>query len=816
MTITPTFGMVALNTLTPIKVEMTPTDILKFDARVMIQIRGGKLLELRMGGQSEDPIIEINCSSFDFGGVFSGAKSALPFTLVNTSMVKAKVEFNLKRYIDYSVKCLDKSVEVNEIENNYELILLGEKSVELLLVFSPSEVASYEFELPMIINRPDTIDIREFDYLDKLGSKNDRMSEFLSSKTNTKTNFSRKTSANSAFTLIQGPLPRCKVTAIGLRHALKLSVSKIAFKIPITYLEKLKDGGFYEAKSTLMTNLSHRSVKWCLDLRNVNKVTEEGIFKVCGSSMVPFVNHGGSKAPGPEGEIKPNESFELKILFCPDRPGKYNASLPIYLNDDFSQPCYILEINGELSSPEIKFDPEVLIMKPIPLGMECSEKFYIKQAGYEVKSKLRFEVAEVKTLDGEVVDGVISVKFLNEPVILPQTYNHAIELEVRFCSLKPISTPVRIKFTDDFKREFFYNVIVTADNSLFTCYAFLADHLLDYHIVLEEGHIMKGSRASVMASEMSGEPFLRPFTGTSKISATRSGSPTFDMHISSNSKSANSNPNNEVDVIRAALNENNAGLITPTNLSHAVQSGISSIFSKAQEPLIFPTNDTNAGAFSYEIVRILQRWFRCNGWPSSINPVRIPDSFRSGVSRKPFDQVLEKLPQQDAVKRENKTIYEMIGFLAGRPLPAIPVGAPVPVELVERTNQFLWQHKVLLKFLEIEGGCVAHIKPDHLLDTPEFQSWLDQIVLKKNSEENTGFVDTSHKCTESVDIPGQIFQLVSKKAWLDCLLQLLKCCVINRITAKSFKSRQVPYNSEATFPDVKPDPLISNVFENVF
>jgi len=74
-------------------------------------------------------------------------------------------------------------------------------------------------------------------------------------------------------------MPHCKVTAIGLRYALKLSTSKIAFKIPITYLEKLKDGGFYEAKSTVMTNLSHRSVKWCLDLRHVNKVTEEGIFK---------------------------------------------------------------------------------------------------------------------------------------------------------------------------------------------------------------------------------------------------------------------------------------------------------------------------------------------------------------------------------------------------------------------------------------------------------------------------------------------------------------------------------------------------------
>jgi hypothetical protein len=48
---------------------------------------------------------------------------------------------------------------------------------------------------------------------------------------------------------------------------------------------------------------------------------------------------------------------------------------------------------------------------------------------------------------------------------------------------------------------------------------------------------MKGSRTSAMASEMSGEPILRPFTGKSNMSMTRTGSPTFDMHTSSNSQS---------------------------------------------------------------------------------------------------------------------------------------------------------------------------------------------------------------------------------------------------------------------------------------
>jgi hypothetical protein len=58
------------------------------------------------------------------------------------------------------------------------------------------------------------------------------------------------------------------------------------------------------------------------------------------------------------------------------------------------------------------------------------------------------------------------------------------------------------------------------------------------------------------------------------------------------------------------------------------------------------------------------------------------------------------MPQQDAIKRETKTIYEMLQYLSGRNMPAIPLTNPVPADLTERTFQFYWQHNVLLKFLE--------------------------------------------------------------------------------------------------------------------
>jgi hypothetical protein len=64
MTITPTFGMAPLNTLTAIKVEINPTEILKFDARIMVQVRGSKTLELRFGGETEEPLIDIDVVSY--------------------------------------------------------------------------------------------------------------------------------------------------------------------------------------------------------------------------------------------------------------------------------------------------------------------------------------------------------------------------------------------------------------------------------------------------------------------------------------------------------------------------------------------------------------------------------------------------------------------------------------------------------------------------------------------------------------------------------------------------------------------------------
>ena len=50
--------------------------------------------------------------------------------------------------------------------------------------------------------------------------------------------------------------------------------------------------------------------------------------------------------------------------------------------------------------------------------------------------------------------------------------------------------------------------------------------------------------------------------------------------------------------------------------------------SRTQESIMFPGTESEAGVFSMETLKALQRWFNCNGWSTSYNPIKIPDSFR--------------------------------------------------------------------------------------------------------------------------------------------------------------------------------------------
>ena len=49
--------------------------------------------------------------------------------------------------------------------------------------------------------------------------------------------------------------------------------------------------------------------------------------------------------------------------------------------------------------------------------------------------------------------------------------------------------------------------------------------------------------------------------------------------------------------------------------------------------------------------------------------------------------------------KETKTIYEMLTYLSGRPVPGCDPSIALPFDLTERTNQIYVQHAALLNFV---------------------------------------------------------------------------------------------------------------------
>ena len=218
------------------------------------------------------------------------------------------------------------------------------------LIFTPTEVASYEFDLPLLVNKQiagaaSSIGFYSNDH--GVDSQSPAPSEFMGQTGGGGGALTHASRRSSRYT--PSFAPKRKITAIALRHALDISDLRVDFRIPITYMETLKDGGgFFEAKSIFLTNRSHRAVKWCMDMTKSNKVLEEGIvFKITNGQMAPFITNGDASS-GPEGEIAPNETYELKVLFCPNKPGVYTCTLPIVVNNNFDRPYYYIgmcEIN---------------------------------------------------------------------------------------------------------------------------------------------------------------------------------------------------------------------------------------------------------------------------------------------------------------------------------------------------------------------------------------------------------------------------------------------------------------------------------------
>ncbi|XP_052708553.1 cilia and flagella-associated protein 47-like isoform X1 [Crassostrea angulata] len=817
LAVSPIHGVVPVGGHAELKVQLTPSAILKFDTKIQVAIKGGKTLELRMGGNVEPPTVDIDVATFDFNGVYCGSGSTITFKLRNQAVTKSKLEFDLTRFRDFT---LNFPGYQTQDDYSYQLLNPGmftvtmapEETIEGELIFMPTEVAAYDFVMPVIINQ--------------IGAPSPAPTPFPPTPAPSNKN-SLQHIINPRPQPPQVATPRKHVIATALRQPLQLSNNKIEFSLPSTFEDPTASTGmgvtkFKMIEGTILVNNSDKPLKWMFNLSEKCEALDEGIFKFTHPSGVPFVVMSGEESKGIEGTLEPGKTQQISVIFCPKKPGKHECVIPIYINDDTQKPYQYLQVVGEMKSPRIWFDPLAIVMTPVPLLTEVCTEFTVLASQYTKASNITVEVPEVESEDGSIITPLTVSWPEGSSVIKPcngddgQIEPCALSCRIVFSSPKPVSFCQPVNFIDDSGTIFKLMVTATADNCLLTCYPFLALHRTDYQIVCEQGASPKG-RKVVMAkdNQNGGEAVFIPCASPQHTSRPSTSATSSNFQISSSSYESSASVTDSTDE-STPLNREGAMNKPPSGSEHNVSRGQMDLASRSLGSAMFPDEDTEEGIFHMEVLLAVQRWFSSQGWPGGQFPIIIPHSLRCGISRKPINDDSPKAAKAGSwdtnnLKKEFKTIYDMISNLSGRPVPGIPINSPLPSDPIERVKQIYWQHATLLTFLRCQGACVASVKPEYLLEPRDYHLWKQmqkqlKLELAKQGEENQ-----ANKMEEEEELEEDVFEAVSKRSWTDVLLQLLKTLILAKVTPRSLKNTPSP-DKNIDLPSINQDPLSSNIY----
>ncbi|XP_025947269.1 cilia- and flagella-associated protein 47, partial [Apteryx rowi] len=414
MIITPPEGVIPVGGHADLKIYFTPNAKMNFDTSVEVAVRNSGVLVLRITGCVETPEINISVELFDFDGVYVGSTKSIPFLLQNKKQSGTSVEFDLSKYKDFKLNVNDHSeVDCSPLKPYLYLVNLeGKSALQCSLSFMPKEVAAYDFTLPVNIHGDVSLSQQSSVPATPIGSAKHTVAPRPQAVTVT--------------------VPVCRVKAVVLRSPLEFSSMELTFSL------RSGDIRFNTADESLnsqkldLRNISRQQLTWKLSCDGQKKKIEDGIFKF--SLQTGF--------------LEPGQKISITVYFCPPCPGAYASEMSVYVNDNPSH--YRITLSGTVKSPKINFDPILLMLMPVPLGMKTETAINIIPQDYLRQSRIRVELPKLELEDGDRIYP-FSVQFPEGQDIVVSSDGTNIELicHIGFSSSRPVSFLGNIFFIDE-------------------------------------------------------------------------------------------------------------------------------------------------------------------------------------------------------------------------------------------------------------------------------------------------------------------------------------------------------------------------------
>ncbi|XP_071320696.1 cilia- and flagella-associated protein 47-like isoform X2 [Trachinotus anak] len=777
MVVSPSEGVVPCGGQTVLKIHFSPDSVIKFDTRVEIALRDMKSIELRVGGSVEPPNVDISVSHFQFYGVHAGSQRAIPFTLTNHSSTAAQVTFDLSQYADFSLQLPQPSAKKEPGVSFMEM--QGHQTADCSLIFSPTQAASYDFDLPLMVN-----DVR-WHAVSPSPSPTRSSSSTSSSLSAVSWKHMVKPLFNSV-TMVTQQSQRIQATV--LCAPLEMSPSSLQF-----HVDPLAPQSDAYTKTLELKAVCEESVCW---LGVVGERLHWWFNRSATAVPTEDRREGGICAVTPSsGSLGPSQSICLAVSIRPEAirtvsGRRITLSLPLYLGDEGGkgmaeevehQPYRELSITITLQLPSITIHPPQILLTPVPLECNAMATLNLVAAGYPSGTRVSTEVDEVELEDGTKIQPV-SVIFPDGNSIPPQNQDkgHQVDIHsqeanvtslictVSFCSAAPLSLCTSITFTDHFHNRFKVKLCAVADNCVLTVWPYMALHHSEQQIVLKPG-------ATAV------EAILQRYHTPSPASGPASSSSSFDHNSSTNKNSvSDSFPGSDSVSGQTSRNEEvSPNTQTPTDL------GIPE----------FPPANSDEGLYHQNVLLAVERWFSLFGWPSGPHPISVPHTLRRVVSKIQTNHSSGRT-YRVSQNKDCRSVVDMLHHLTGKPIPGIPRCQTFSSDKDQRTNQLLQQHEAMLAFLRVQGACLCHIRPEYLLDVQEFKHWCS---LQPNEEKH------------GLDYNSVDYESLSKRSWTDVLLQIYKVLVLCRVSESGLNTGLVREEADEV-PTVNSQPLVSNVY----
>ncbi|KAK0148390.1 Cilia- and flagella-associated protein 47 [Merluccius polli] len=765
MVLSPYEGEVPMGGRTPLEIHFNPEAVIKFDTRIKIALRNRKSIEFRVGGSVEPPNIDISVSEFQFRGVHVGSECEIPFKLTNRSPATALVVFDLSEYTDFTLRAPSTGTSLRPGDGVVQLE--GRQSVECGLVFSPTQVTGYDFLLPLTVNGVSCVSPPPPPPTPPtLGSS-------LLTPPTASSYTSRSLSAATSVT--SQPMPVVmetgsrRICATALCAPLEVSPSSLEFNVEPLALRSVVYTQIVELRA--WSGLKSPAVCWVLD---------------CSAAAM--------ESPGADGEppllevwprqgsLGPGQSISLAVAVSDQVVRAVGGrvtrlSLPLFLvgenegeKDEGARPYRELVVTVTAPCPTITILPTRLLLTPVPLDTIATATLTLWATGYPSGCSVSAEVREVDGEEGSRRRPCLSVVFPQGSTLPGPAHNQGqpstpLTCCVSFSSSEPVSVRSTLVFSDHLGNRFEVEVCAATDSCLLSVWPYVALHRLDQHIVLKNG---VPSDAHSGDSHVPVEAILqhcqspRPASCLTSSSSTSSFAPYGTPNRTSISDSC---PDSQAEGGSSASKGPQGEGSWP---SGAVPR--------------FPGPGSEEGFYSQGVLLAAQRWFTLFGWPDGPHPVAIPYTLRrvaskiqSGDSRGRCHRVIQS--------KDSRSVVDMLHHLSSTQLPGVPLSQSLSRDVGPRTNQLLGQHEAMLAFLRERGACLAHIRPEYLLDTHEFNHWCS--LQGKESDLDYSRVD---------------YESLSKRSWLDVLLQIYKVLVLCRVSGggHGFRTQEFTGRQEIT------------------